>query len=391
MFSWLREKLNPAQSEIFRDTGDTVSSETYDLAVTTAYNTLESVNRGSNLVINACSGLDYDIKEAIGPIKVRAKVLNKLLNYTPNLYQSANDFRINIFTDFIFTGQVFIYFDGAHLHHLPSDKVQIKTDEKTFIRGYTYNESIEFKEDEIISFKDVNSDSVYRGASRLNSAKNSMNTLASMAALQQNFFDSGATFGMVLTTENTLSIKAKEKTIAYFLQKYNPKKGAKRPIILDSGLKPQAIAQNTFKDMDFDVAIKTHGDRILTALGVPPILLAGGNNANISPNLRLFYLETILPIVRAYTSALERYFGYDIEPIVANVSALQPDLKELGGFITGLVNTGVITPNEARAKLRYPTIPGGDNDELRVPANIAGSAANPSEGGAPPKDTANEE
>ena len=60
--------------------------------------------------------------------------------------------------------------------------------------------------------------------------------------------------------------------------------------------------------MDFDAAMTRHNAKILQALGVPPILLDGGNNANISPNLRLFYLETVLPIVRNFNSALENIF-----------------------------------------------------------------------------------
>ena len=40
-----------------------------------------------------------------------------------------------------------------------------------------------------------------------------------------------------------------------------------------------------------------------------------------------------------------------------------------------------MTPNEAREALRFETIEGFDTP--RVPANIAGSAANPEEGGRP--------
>ena len=40
-----------------------------------------------------------------------------------------------------------------------------------------------------------------------------------------------------------------------------------------------------------------------------------------------------------------------------------------------------MTPNEARESLILEPIEG--HDELRVPANIAGSAADPSEGGRP--------
>ena len=43
--------------------------------------------------------------------------------------------------------------------------------------------------------------------------------------------------------------------------------------------------------------------------------------------------------------------------------------------------TGIISPNEARDHLGFDAIEG--HDELRVPANIAGSAVNPDEGGRP--------
>ena len=155
-------------------------------------------------------------------------------------------------------------------------------------------------------------------------------------------------------------------------------------MILDSGLKPVTNLSNTFQEMDFDTSIKTHDVKILKALGVPPILLDGGNNANISPNLRLFYLETVMPIVNKYVSAIERYFGYDVEAVTATVSALQPEMKDIAAYHTTLVNGGVMTPDEARIELRLKP-KGGDADDLRIPANIAGSAANPSLGGKPPK------
>lgn len=70
-----------------------------------------------------------------------------------------------------------------------------------------------------------------------------------------------------------------------------------------------------------------------------------------------------------------------MEPITSNVSALQPELKDIAQYHASLVNGGVITPNEARKELRYDSITG--HDDLRIPANIAGSAADPSQGGRP--------
>ena len=210
-----------------------------------------------------------------------------------------------------------------------------------------------------------------------------MEIIYKMHSFQETFFENGAVPGIVLTSENTLSPAEKAKTIGSWIAGYSPKNGARKPMILDSGLKPTNLLNASFQDMDFDNSIKSHDIKILKSLGVPSILLDGGNNANISPNMRLFYLETIMPIIRKYTSAMERYFGYDIDAITSNVSALQPELKDIAAYNTTLVNGGVISPNEARAELRYDPKPG--HDDLRIPANIAGSASNPEVGGAPEK------
>lgn len=384
MRHWLVEKLNPAQERIAQGEGSNLGSEAKLITYRQAFKKLESVNRSVSMVVNAAASLDYDIKDKVHDGVVgglRQKTLNTLLNFRPNPYQSALEFRQCIFTDLLLEGNAFVHFDGTFLYHLPAENVEIITDTKTFIKGFKYNGLVDFKESEVFYFRDTSSESIYRGASRLEAAERSVKILYSMQQFQEQFFDNGAVFGLVLTSDNTLSQIAKEKTINYWLQKYSTKNGGKRPIILDSGLKPHNITDASFKEMDFDQSIKTHSEKIMTAVGVPPILLMGGNNANISPNLRLFYLETVIPAVRKYVSSLERYFGYDVEPITSNVSALQPELKDIAQYHASLVNGGVITPNEARKELRYDSITG--HDDLRIPANIAGSAADPSQGGRP--------
>ena len=384
---WIITKLNPAQGRIAQGEGVIIPTDA-TITYQQAFRKLESVNRSVSLLVSACASMDYDVKDKVteGVVNgVRQKTLLNLLNVKPNPYQSAQEFRQAIFTDLVLEGNVFIYYDGAYMYHLPAINVQILTDTVTFIQGYRYQGTIQFKESDIFHFRDTNSHSIYRGASRLESAQRSISTLYSMQQFQEQFFENGAVFGLVLTSDNTLSQAAKDKTIAYWLQKYSAKNGGKKPIILDSGLTPHAISNQNFKDMDFDVSIKTHSEMIMQAIGVPPILLAGGNNANITPNLRLFYLETVLPIIRKFVSALERYYGYDVEAITSSVSALQPELKEQAAYYSTLVNAGIITANEARTELSYPAMSG--HDEIRIPANVAGSAADPSLGGKPPSDT----
>jgi HK97 family phage portal protein len=381
------EKLNPAQEIISREQGKYIGTDA-SITYANAFEKLETVNRGVSMIVSGCASLDYDIKDklATGIISgIRQKAVHNLLNHIPNPYQTVQEFRTNIFTDFILEGNIFIYYDGIHLYHLPASKVQIITDPKTFVQEYRYNVSIVFKPDEVIHIKDLSSASIYRGTSRLVAADRNIKILYKMQTFQEQFFDNGAITGLIFTSDNTLSAAAKEKTLALWQSRYSPKNGAKRPMILDSGLKPVTNLASNFQEMDFDTSIKTHDTKILKALGIPPILLDGGNNANISPNLRLFYLETILPIVNKLVSGMERFFGYDVEAVVATVSALQPDLKDVAAYHTTLVNGGIMTPDEARIELRLPPM-GGDAEQIRVPANIAGSASNPSQGGKPPKD-----
>lgn len=388
---WIREKLNPAQETIYHQEGTSRPSDA-SINYNQAFDKLESVNRGVGMVVAACASLDYDIKDKTHDglqSGVRVKSLNTLLNFRPNPYQSIQDFRSNLFTDFLLEGNAFIYYDGVYLYHLPAVNVEILVDPKTFIKGYKYiGGTQEFSPEEVVYFKDLSSVSIYRGTSRLKAADRNIKTLYKMQDFQNNFFENGAISGLVFTTDNTLSQVAKDRTINNWMVKFSHKNGGKKPMIVDSGLKPVQLLNNTFQEMDFEGSIKSHNIKILETIGVPPVLLDGGNQANISPNLRLLYLETVMPIVRKYVSAMEQMFGYDIDAITSNVSSLQPDLKDIAMYYTTLANGGILTQNEAREELRYPKDKDPESDKLHLPANIAGSAVNATQGGAPKKPVA---
>jgi phage portal protein BeeE len=171
--------------------------------------------------------------------------------------------------------------------------------------------------------------------------------------------------------------------------RYQPTAGGRRPLILDGGIEIDAISNVNFKDLDFQSSIGENEKIILKAVGVPPILLDSGNNANIRPNMRMYYLETILPIVRKVNFGLERFFGFSVKEDITNIPALQPELRDQSQYYSSLVNGGIISVNEAREQLGFDALEG--QDDVRVPANIAGSAANPDEGGRPVEDSEDSE
>ena len=310
----------------------------------------------------------------------RAKV-DTLLNYEPNLFQDINTFKRNLITDYILDGNIFIYFDGVHLYHLPSSKMAIHASESTYVEKYTFDKNVEYSPNEIIHIKENSFYSIYRGVPRLSPALRTMQLMASMRRFQDNFFKNGAVPGLVLKSPNTLSEKIKERMIQSWGARYKPDAGGRRPLILDGGIEVDNLTNVNFKELDFQSAIAENEKIILKALGVPPIMLDSGNNANIRQNMRLYYLETILPIVRKINFAFERFFGFTIKENVTDIPALQPELRDQSQYYTALVNGGIISPNEAREQLGFEPVNG--QDDVRVPANIAGSAVNPDEGGRP--------
>ena len=388
------DKENPAQVLISRDEGITINTREVVTNYRNAYEQLEVVNRAVNMIVDDVAEIPFDVGEKIlgmSPIKkeLRRTRGELLLNKEPNPFQDVNAFKRNLVIDLLIDGNIFIYFDGRHLYHLPAQHMTIYTDEDTYVEKYQYDSSIDYKPSEIIHIKENSFNSIYRGVPRLKPAFRTMQLLGSMRRFQDNFFKNGAVPGLVLKSPNTLSEKIKERMLQAWVARYNPQSGGRRPLFLDGGLEVENLTEINFKNLDFQEGIAANEKIILKALGIPPILLDGGNNANIRPNHRLYYLETILPIINKIAYAFERYFGFKLDENVSGIPALQPELRDQASYYATLVNTGIMSPNEAREALRLESIDGFDTP--RIPANIAGSSANPEEGGRPTEAPPSEE
>jgi HK97 family phage portal protein len=381
----VEEKLNPAQLHMGNDIN---SSREPSFSYEKAYEDLEIVNRGVNMIVDDVAEIpttvsrDNAFRGVVPGIK-RSKV-EILLNKSPNPYQDINSFKRNLITDFLIDGNIFMYFDGAHLYHLPATDVRIHSSKETYIEKFTMHD-VTFSPDEIIHIKENSFHSIYRGVPRLKPALRTMILMKSMRAFQDNFFKNGAVPGLVLKSPNTLSEKIKERMMVSWQARYRPDAGGRRPLILDGGIEVDSISNVNFKELDFQTSIDDNEKIILKALGIPPIMLDSGNNANIRPNMRMYYLETILPIVRKINYGLERFFGFELSEDISDIPALQPELRDASAYYTSLVNGGIITAAEARDRLGFEPIEG--TEEIRVPANIAGSATNPDEGGRPVEET----
>lgn len=385
--SWTVEKLNPVQPYLSNDGNERVSSSTQAYSHQQCYEQLEVVNRAVNMLADDVAAIKNKVGEPLGITSypgVRKKSLEKLLNKEPNPFQDIDSFRRNLVLDLILEGNIFVYFDGAHMYQLPATKTTVVADARNYVSHYEFDNGQRFEANEVIHVKDNSFKSIYRGSSRLEPALRTMRLIIEMRMFQDNFFKNGAVPGLVLKTENTLNERLKKRLTDEWSKKYRPSSGGRRPIILDGGLEIDTISSVNFKELDFQEAIKGCEETVLKVLGVPPILLDTGNNANLRPNHRLYYLEAVIPIVNKMNSSFERFFGFEVYEDTTYIEALRPELSEQSQYYVGLVNGGIISPNEARVELGREPDPDPEHNKLRIPANIAGSAGNPNEGGRPP-------
>lgn len=394
---WVSEKLNPAQPSLAA--AQPYVSPEIIADYEQAYREVEVVNRSIELIINGLIEIPI-IVEGRGPVKK----VDKLINRSPNPFEDRVKLFRRAFLDYLLDGNAFFYYDNTNIFVLPANDMEVIPDHKTFISHYNFlirnmqqssvygygrqttriDTNLKFGTDEIIHIKADNEDSIYRGAPRLKSVKRLIELYFYLINFQRQFFKNNGIPGIVLTTDQVLSPKVKERVLEQWRQSYSTIfGGARSPAILDGGLQLSPFGQIKFSELDFEASVERVQQDIAKALGVPYVLLKSGNNANIAANQVLFYNHTIMPILEQFCSAFAHFFGPDIiiRPDRTAVSSLRADEKTQALYYSTLVNTGIITPNEARAGLRFGSMDG--HDDIRIPQNITGSAVDASQGGRP--------
>lgn len=391
-----RSKSNPVQRLIKDEEGDKSSTQTRPVTIRKAFHKIEIVNRCINMLVDNSALVEFDVADqlhftGLAGTGLRKKQLDNLLRYKPNPHQDASSFRRSAYLNFLYDGNTFIHYDraGPNLYILPSSNVKIVLGTDKSISHYVYNETYRFEPHEIIHIADNSLESNVRGDSRINSCLDSLTNREAMTTFQKEYFENGAVIGLFLETDGILSDKLKQRKQIEVQSQYNPKSGYGNGnvLILDNGLKARSINQSTVKDVSISEDVENYEEKVAVALGVPYILLQGGNNANIRPNVELLFSLTIMPMVEKFVRAFELFFAYDLKPTTYRVLALAPDLKTEADRLSALVNNGILTPNEAREALRLARDTDPASDKLRIPANIAGSATGVSgQQGGKPKD-----
>ena len=137
------------------------------------------------------------------------------------------------------------------------------------------------------------------------------------------------------------------------------------------------------KDMDFIEARHVAAREIALALGVPPMLLGipGDNTySNLAEAQRIFWRQTVLPLVTRTATALTNWLAATYEPDARGARKDAPDLRlvpdldaiealsaERETLWARLEKTSFLTPDEKRAAIGYGPRPPADGNKFRSP------------------------
>ena len=199
--------------------------------------------------------------------------------------------------------------------------------------------------------------------------------LWNMSLLKNSAAPSGA-----LETDMPMGEDEIERVLAQWRQRRQGPENAGNVVALTHGMKWKGLSLSP-RDMLLIQSKAFTARFICLAFGVPPFLIGlaeGATFTNFSEARLALWDETIVPlaehIVWEFASWLLPKFGESTEDLMIGLKlddmpALELRRKSKWGRLVNAVLGGVLTPNNARKELGWPTVDGGD--VLLIPLNAA--------------------
>lgn len=340
--------------------------------------------------------LEYTDKS--GVTSSRRHPLFSIVKDRPNPYMTGSSFWSTVEYNRNHYGNAYVLIVGAgsktSLWILESDKVEVWYDDQRLISDvqdifYVYSNGgkrYRFGSEEILHFKTSNSFDGIVGVSVQDQLKATITGNAKAQELLNKMYDSGFTAKAVLQYTGSLNdenAKTFVKGIEKFAKGELKEEGIENiiPVPLGSTLTPLNIklADNQFVEVKMYSALQ-----IASAFGIKPNQIGDytkSSYASAEAQQLAFYVDTLLYILKHYEEELT-YKLLSPEEITAglhfkfNVAViLRADLKTQIETLAQAVNSGITTPNEARARLDMEAKEGGDQliiNGASIPLTLAG-------------------
>jgi len=253
----------------------------------------------------------------------------------------------------------------SELWPLRPDRIRVIPDARKYVRGFVYEhagERVAYLPEEMVWFKQFNPLEEFAGLSSVAPARLSVDMGFEAQRFNRNFFANSATPGDVAITSEE---NPTDEEVSAFYSRWNSRfKGSSRshrPILLGRGMDAKRLGL-TQRDMEFSKALEWSVEEVSRAFGVPTVFLGELENAtlsNVSTFERFLWRNTIVPELKLIEDSLNRSlipaFGlstyeYRFKFDISSVEALKDSEDSQVAREVSLVNAGVMTPNEVRAR-----------------------------------------
>lgn len=318
--------------------------------------------------------------------------LNDLLEFQPNRWQTAWDFRVMLMTHLCLRGNGYAEIvsgpRGAvdRLDPIHPDRVtQIERLSDGSLR-YTVRDAQggvrKLLQDEIFHIRTAITDDGMRGKSPIEFALETIGLALAAEEHGARMFSNGARPSGIVTLQGTIEDDKKfERFKQRFNDAYSGNANHHRTAILENGAKFEAVTM-TADELQFIATRQFEIEEIARWFDVPLVLLHHTEKTTswgtgVEAIMLAFVRNNLMPWLTAWTQAIRRdlIIAPRLYEARFDTEALQRgDSKAMAEFFARLCLAGIITRNEARQALGYNPLSG--LDEPLVPNNMMGGADN---------------
>lgn len=337
--------------------------------------------------------------EKNGVETARNHVLYRVLHDRPNPYQTASVFWSMVEFNRNHYGNAYVWIDGAgadlKLWVLPFNEVEVWYDDAKILADqpdiyYIYSHGgnrYTFASEEILHFRSFHTNDGIVGKSVQDQLRDTLSGSSKAQKMVNKMYDSGFTAKAVLNYTGNLNdanVKALLKNTESYAKGELKDHGVENiiPMPIGFSLNPLNVklADNQFIEVKQYTALQ-----IASAFGIKPYQIGDytkSSYASAEAQQLSFYVDTLLYIIKQYEEELtykllsdeEIADGYHFK---FNVSViLRADLATQINTLSTAVNSFLMTPNEARAKLDLENKDGGDEllgNGASIPVQYTGS------------------
>jgi HK97 family phage portal protein len=302
---------------------------------------------------------------------------------TPNRYMSGYEFRRAMMLQACLFGNAFALINrtrgGDLLELMPLDIESVSLDvtgPEPYYRTRQYGD-VQLRD--MFHLRAIGLDGLW-GESPVRLCKTSLTIMAAQEQAQLEVMKNAGNPKLAIVHPGPLSAGARQSIAEKFQSDHGGAENAGKPLVLAEGMKVERIS-STLEDAGISAARAYSIEDVSRIYGVPAHMLGMASSGNAYGSLEWMgrtYVDSCLSHwfaafraeVLSKLATVAASFTWDTDQLI------KPTMAEMFAALRTGVESGVITRNEARAKLDYPPLPGLDEPIVAKNMGTGGGTSN---------------